>query len=113
VQRKYARPLAQSGLEDLERQACAKYVPARSRNLKVNVRVEGLTGEPVLLPVWIMAYQYKGQVHRFLMNGQTGKSTGTAPISYRKIAAVVGIVIGVILVVTLCAGIIAAIAGSH
>jgi hypothetical protein len=113
VQRKYARPLAQSGLEELERQACRKYVPGNCRNLKVNVRVEGLTGEPVLLPVWIMAYRYKDQVHRFLMNGQTGKSTGTAPISYRKIAAVVGIVLAVILVVVGCMGIIGAIAGSH
>ncbi|HEX5103143.1 MAG TPA: zinc ribbon domain-containing protein, partial [Pirellulaceae bacterium] len=66
-----------------------------------------------LLPVWIMAYRYKDQVHRFLMNGQTGKSTGTAPISYHKIAAVVGIVLAVILVGLVCMGIIAAIAGSH
>lgn len=111
VQRKYARPLAQAGLEDLERQACTKYVPGKCRNLKVNVRVEGLTGEPVLLPVWIMAYRYKDQVHRFLLNGQSGKSTGTAPISYRKIAALVGIVLGVILLAVLCMGIIGAIAG--
>jgi len=109
VQRKYARPLAQSGLEAMERGACQKYVPGNCRNLKVNVRVEGLTGEPVLLPVWIMAYRYKDQVHRFLMSGQTGKSTGTAPISYRKTAAVIGIVLAVILAIIVCMGIIGAI----
>ena len=97
VQRKYARPLAQQGLEELERQACRKYVPGNCRNLHVNVRLEGLTGEPLLLPVWIMAYRYKGHVFRFLASGQTGRCIGTAPISYRKIAAVIGIVVGAIL----------------
>jgi hypothetical protein len=111
VQRKYARPLAQAGLEEQERQACRRYVPANCRNMKVNVRVEGLTGEPVLLPIFVMAYRYKDQVHRFLVNGQSGKCTGTAPTSYAKIAGVVAIVIGVILAIVICMGIIGAIAG--
>jgi len=111
VQRKYARPLAQAGLEDLERNACRQYVPGNCRNLHVNVRVEGLTGEPVLLPVWIMAYRYKDQVHRFLVNGQTGQCTGTAPTSYAKIAGVVGIVIAVIIAIIVCTGLFGLIAG--
>jgi DNA-directed RNA polymerase subunit RPC12/RpoP len=111
VQRKYARPLAQAGLEALESEACRKYVPGNCRNLHVNVRVEGLTGEPVLLPVWIMAYRYKDQVHRFLINGQTGRCTGTAPTSYAKIAGVVGIVIAAIIGIIVCMGLIGAIAG--
>ena len=111
VQRKYARPLAQAGLEDLERQACQKYVPANCRNMKVNLRIEGLSGEPVLLPVFVMAYRYKDQVHRFLVNGQTGKCIGTAPTSYAKIAAAVGIVIAVIVGIVICMGIIGAVAG--
>ena len=111
VQRKYARPLAQAGLEEQERNACREYVPGNCRNLHVNVRVEGLTGEPVLLPVWIMAYRYKDQVHRFLVNGQTGQCTGTAPTSYAKIAGVVGIIIAAIIAMIVCMGIIGAIAG--
>jgi predicted RNA-binding Zn-ribbon protein involved in translation (DUF1610 family) len=111
VQRKYARPLAQAGLEEQERQACRKYVPANIRNLKVNVLLEGLTGQPVLLPVWIMAYRYKDQVYRFLVNGQTGACTGTAPVSYHKIAGVIGMVIAVIVVVLIRAGLIAALSG--
>jgi hypothetical protein len=98
-------------LENLESQACRQYVPDNCRNMKVNVRVEGLTGEPVLLPVWMMAYRYKDQVFRFLVNGQTGRCTGTAPTSYRKIAAVVGIVIAVIVGGLICMGLAGAIAG--
>lgn len=107
VQRKYARPLAQQGLEELERESCRKFVPGNCRNLHVNVRLEGLTGEPVLLPVWIMAYRYQGQVFRFLASGQTGRCTGTAPVSYRKIGAIIGVVIAVVALLVLCAGLMA------
>jgi predicted RNA-binding Zn-ribbon protein involved in translation (DUF1610 family) len=107
VQRKYARPLAQQGLENLEREACASLVPGNSRNVHVNVRVEGLSAEPVLLPVWIMAYSYKERTFRFLLNGQTGRCTGTAPTSYRKVAAVTAAIIGAIILLLICAGIMA------
>lgn len=92
VPRKYARPLARAAIENLESEACdAQYVPGQSRNVKVSVRVLGLTSQPVLLPVWMMAYRYRDEVFRFLVNGQTGRSTGTAPISWYKIAVAVGI----------------------
>jgi len=111
VQRKYARPLAQQGLENLEAQACQQYVAGNCRNMKVNVRVQNLSAEPVLLPVYIMAYQYRQKVYRFLVNGQTGRHSGTAPISYKKIAAVVGLVLLALLLMLLCMGVVGAIAG--
>jgi predicted RNA-binding Zn-ribbon protein involved in translation (DUF1610 family) len=111
VQRKYARPLAQAELEDLERQACAKFVFGRCRNLKANVRTEGLTGEPTLLPVWIMAYRYRNRLFRFLVNGQTGQCTGSAPTSYSKIAAVVGVAIAAIIGILICTGLVAGLSG--
>jgi predicted RNA-binding Zn-ribbon protein involved in translation (DUF1610 family) len=101
VPRKYARPLAQQGLEGLEREACRRYVPGNCRNLKVNLLIEGLTGEPVLLPVWIMAYQYRGRLFRFLANGQSGRCSGTAPLSYTKIGVATAIVVAIILVIVL------------
>ena len=97
VQRKYARPLARQGLENLERQASAQYVPGRQRNLKVNVRLEGLSSEPVLLPIWVMAYRYQDHVFRFLINGQTGRATGQAPTSWRKVLVAVVLAIVILL----------------
>jgi hypothetical protein len=100
VGRKYARPLAREGLERLEAQTCqAQYVPGRARNVKVNTLPEGLASEPVLLPVWIMAYRYKERVFRFLVNGQTGTATGEAPMSWKKVAAVAAAVLGAILLI--------------
>lgn len=91
VQRKYARPQARVGFEQLVRAECANQVPGNSRNLHVNMRLEGLSSEPILLPVWIMAYRYRDRLFRFLINGQTGRATGEAPLSYKRIAAVIGI----------------------
>src|SRR5699024_9623908 len=41
----------------------------------------------VLLPVWMVYYDYDQQEHTFAMNGQTGKVVGKPPISYGKVAA--------------------------
>jgi hypothetical protein len=100
--RKYARPLARQGVETMEAQTCqATYVPGTARNVKVNVRITGLSSEPILLPVWIMAYRYGDQVFRFLVNGQTGQATGSAPLSWRKMgmAAAIGVLILIVIAV--------------
>ncbi|HUY92613.1 MAG TPA: hypothetical protein VMV10_27990 [Pirellulales bacterium] len=108
VGRKYARPLARQGLETLEATVCQQhYVPGRCRNLKVNVLLEGLASEAVLLPVWIMAYRYRNQVFRFLVNGQSGKAAGQAPISHCKILAVIGIALVAFAAFLLCLGLAA------
>ncbi len=113
VQRKYARPQARQGLENFEQQACLQYVPGRSRNMKVNVRIEGLSSEAVLFPVWIMAYTYQDRVFRFLLNGQTGKAVGEAPTSYKKILVVIGVVILAIVLLLGMLGALGAAVGSR
>jgi predicted RNA-binding Zn-ribbon protein involved in translation (DUF1610 family) len=90
--KKYARPLARQGLEQSEAETCeSRYVPGRARNVHVNVRIESMSSEPTLLPVWIMAYRYRDKLFRFLINGQTGRSSGQAPISLTKILLAVAI----------------------
>ena len=106
IPRKYARPLARQGLEAGEAQACQRaYVPGKARNVHVNVRIEQMAGEPVLLPVWIMAYRFRDRVFRFLVNGQSGKAAGQAPTSLAKVAVAVAVaVVGAAALVALCAG---------
>ena len=113
VQRKYARPQARQGLENLEQQACLQHVPGRHRNMKVNLRIEGLSSEAVLFPVWIMAYTYQDRVFRFLVNGQTGKSSGKAPTSWKKVIVAIGIAILAILLLLGLMGVIGATVGSR
>lgn len=50
----------------------------------------------ILLPIYISAYQYKGKVYRFVVNGQSGKIKGERPYSIPKI---LGAVLGVILLI--------------
>lgn len=40
----------------------------------------------VLLPVWMVSYDYNKSEHTFAMNGQTGKIVGKPPISTAKVA---------------------------
>ena len=105
VQRKYARPLAREAFEEMERAACNQYVPGRSRNVHVNVRLEGLSSSRVLLPIWIMAYRYQDRVYRFLVNGQTGRSTGQAPVSYAKLGKILGIGLAIVIAVFVTMGV--------
>ena len=100
VPRKYARPLARQNLEFREAETCqTRYVPGRARNVHANVRIESLSSEPVLLPVWIMAYRYREQTYRFLINGQSGKATGHAPKSVWKMLLGPAIALAIIAIV--------------
>ena len=96
VPRKLARPRARAAVEQLEQSACRRKVPGRSRNMRVNVQFSSMEGQPMLLPVWILAYRYKEKVNRVLINGQTGKIAGTAPFAYGKLSVVILIVIALI-----------------
>lgn len=34
-----------------------------------------------MLPIWLSSFQYKNKVYQFMVNGQSGKVGGKAPIS--------------------------------
>lgn len=80
-----------------------------ARKINTTCLHEDLDGEPVLLPIFIGAYRRKDEVYRVVINGQTGKLTGTAPISWVKVALAVLITLAVIGGFMLCLGIVGAI----
>ncbi len=47
------------------------------------------TFKHVLMPVWISAYRYRDQVYRFIVNGQTGSTSGQSPLSWVKVTLLV------------------------
>ncbi len=108
LQRKYARPIARQSIEQrVQQDVDQRYVPGKSRNVHANVRVESMSSEPVLLPVWIMAYRFRDKLYRFLVNGETGKAAGQAPTSLGKVFLVAGAVCVAVLVVLLLIGALA------
>lgn len=52
-----------------------------------DIRIRERHADYVLLPVWMVCYDYKQSEHTFAMNGQTGKIVGRPPLSPGKIAA--------------------------
>lgn len=51
-----------------------------------NIDTKAVRSDYVLLPVWMVSYDYENQEHIFAMNGQTGKVVGKPPISKGKVA---------------------------
>jgi hypothetical protein len=101
VSRRYARPHAQSVVESREIAAAAREVPGRSRNVHVNVLMDGATSQPALVPIYVLAYRYRAALYRYVINGQTGQATGSAPTSLAKVAMVVGFVVIILLIIVL------------
>jgi uncharacterized CHY-type Zn-finger protein len=93
VSRRYARPMAQTFLERSEARSVSQSAPGSQRNIHVNVLMAGDTSRAALAPVYVMAYRYRERVYRFVINGQTGRATGTAPIAPSKIAGAVAVVV--------------------
>jgi hypothetical protein len=82
--------VAQQRMDASQQQRCSADVPGDTqRALSVTSSYSDLTWKHVLLPIWIAAYRYRGDVYRFLVNGQTGEVKGKAPYSAAKIALAV------------------------
>ena len=81
---------AKEKIDSEQNERCASDVPGDThRALDVNNTYSALTFKHVLLPVWLAAYRYRGDVYRYLVNGQTGEVQGKAPYSFWKIALTV------------------------
>ena len=81
---------AKERMRDSIRSECAQDVPGDThRNLQVQTTFSALAYKNCLLPIWVAAYDYHGTPYRYLVNGVTGKSDGTAPWSWVKITFLV------------------------
>lgn len=70
-----------------------------NKNLKVTTEKQALTLRHVLVPLWIVTYDYKGNTFKYIINGQTGKVAGEKPLSFAKIYSIIIAVI--VLLITL------------
>ncbi len=88
------------------RQMCAQQIPGDThRNLDVVADYSGQTFKHVLLPIWLLSYQYGATTFRIVANGVTGTIAGKYPKSVTKIALlVVAILIVMALVFLLAEG---------
>ncbi|MEI6343216.1 MAG: zinc ribbon domain-containing protein [Verrucomicrobiota bacterium] len=68
------------------RALCAAQVPGDThRNLSVFPEWSAQTFKHVLVPVWLLTYQYHGRPYQLVINGVTGSIAGERPYSFWKI----------------------------
>jgi ribosomal protein S27E len=81
---------------ELER-LCAAQVPGDThRNLQVDANYTGQTFKHILVPVWLLTYDFYGKAFQVVINGYTGQVAGRYPKSWIKITlTVVGVIIAV------------------
>ena len=79
---------------------CGQQVPGDTyRNLRISPQFSGRTFKHVLVPVWLLSYDYGAKAFQVLVNGYTGKIAGRCPRSVWKILLVVVLAILVALAV--------------
>lgn len=83
---------------EVQTRRCSHDVPGDTqRSLRVWTQYAGVTWKHLLLPLWIATYRWKGKTFRFMVNGQTGKVVGTAPVSAIKVALAVVLALALVL----------------
>jgi hypothetical protein len=66
--------------ERLARQTGEKY----PEDVRCEIIFSRQTFKPILVPVWILNYLFQGEPYQVLVNGYTGKITGSYPVSHAK-----------------------------
>jgi hypothetical protein len=82
---------------------CAQQVPGDThRNLRIHPQYSGQTFKHVLVPIWLLTYNYGARVFQVIVNGYTGKIAGKYPYSVWKILLlIVAAILAVMLFATL------------
>ena len=72
------RQRVEQSMSDAIQETILGYTTAIPTNRRIDVQHGH--AKYVLLPVWVLNTSYKGKIYTFMMNGQTGKITGTLPV---------------------------------
>lgn len=82
----------------IQTRRCSGDVPGDTqRSLRVWTQYGDVTWKHLLVPLWIATYRWKGKTFRFMVNGQTGKVVGTAPVSIVKVGIAILLVAALVL----------------
>ncbi len=73
------------------------------QNLQFSTRFERESGALTLLPVWVTAMRYDPRKPpvRVLVNGQTGATTGQAPVSWKRVAIAFSVAAAILMLIVI------------
>ncbi|MDO4294331.1 MAG: hypothetical protein Q4C65_14040 [Eubacteriales bacterium] len=66
-----------------------RYSADHVRIRKLHLDCRDVTYKYLLLPVWLSSYRYRDKVYHFMVNGQSGKAGGEAPVSSMRVAILI------------------------
>jgi hypothetical protein len=102
VQRAEALQICQHEFYRREQANTAAFLPGDTySNLDVRTTFSHINSDLCLLPVYLLSYRYRDKLYRFMVNGQTGKTAGDKPLSWRRIGVVIAIAVAVIAIIIL------------
>lgn len=91
-------------MEGILREMCGREVPGDTyRNLQIRPEFSNRTFKHILVPIWLLAYQYRGKTWQGAVNAVTGTAHARFPLSAWKIALVTLLVIVVVGLIALLA----------
>jgi len=93
---------ARDAMDRKMQELCAREVPGDTyRSLEVAADYSGQTFKHILLPVWVLTYQYGMENYPVVVNGFSGQMAGKHPLSWVKILLAVIAVLVVLAIVYL------------
>jgi hypothetical protein len=102
VEKDAAYELSEQEFRRREQAAISAFLPGDTHGqLHVQITFSNINSDLILLPIYLRSYRYKEKLYRTLINGQTGKISGEKPVSGRRIAAAIGLVLLLALIVYL------------
>ncbi|MCA9023027.1 MAG: hypothetical protein KDA74_22910, partial [Planctomycetaceae bacterium] len=66
-------------------EVCSRIGGDTQRVDSVQSQYDAITYKHLLLPLWLMSYQYKGELYQVAVNAATGEVNGERPYSWVKI----------------------------
>ncbi len=110
LDRIHAEEVARQEIAGRENRAIAAFLPGDTHGqVSSQTDIDVSAVRLVLLPVWIATYRWRDEVHRLLVNGQTGEVVGEVPKAWGKVAL---LVFGVLFALVILAGVVLAIVGA-
>lgn len=89
---------------NLLRDTVSRYRSVDIKKSEVNAKINRWTY--ILLPVWILTYNFGGKTYIYAVNGQTGKSFGELPLDYKKLSINAIAIFAAVLAVLLIGGLL-------
>jgi hypothetical protein len=81
-------------------QLCAAQIPGDTyRNLQISPTYSGQTFKHILVPVWLLTYNFRSKAYQVVVNGVTGRMAGDYPKSIWKILLLVLLAIIVFVII--------------